>query len=308
MNRDALGPVLIALLAVLALGVGAAALDSSSSPSGDVGGGGGTTGLGEGSTFDLGRPVPSDVSGDVPTIPPVVFQLLAAALVVAFLLSLYHLRDELGLRHLGLVAVLSVALAGLLAGLVLLIRLLGGDGSPGRGGLLGERARTLPGGGGGGSADGATQTFATDPPLLAIALGAVLLLGVALALRSSGDETDDTEPIPNPATDVAAIGRAAGRSADRIAGESSVENEVYRAWREMTTHLGVERPQSSTPGEFARAATRAGMAHEDVTELTDLFRAVRYGGSAVTDDRETRAVAALRRIEREYADASETPP
>ena len=153
---------------------------------------------------------------------------------------------------------------------------------------------------------------ATEPSAVLVAVLAVVLVGaVAIVLRSStagGDEEPDVLSPEDPDPSVQEVGAAAGRAADRIDASGDVENAVYRAWREMTTHLGVERPQSSTPGEFARAATRAGMAHEDVTELTDLFRAVRYGDSAVTDDRETRAVAALRRIEREYADASETPP
>lgn len=72
----------------------------------------------------------------------------------------------------------------------------------------------------------------------------------------------------------------------------------------MTTHLDVDRPASSTPDEFTRAATQAGMACGDVEELIDLFVTVRYGGGDVTRERETRAVAALRRIEREYAEAS----
>ena len=303
MNRDVLGPLLVALLAALALGVGASALDSPTPSSGAVGGGGGATGLGGGSTFDLGRPAPTDVSGESP-IPSIVFQLLAATLVVAFLVSLFALRDELGLRDLGIVAVLSVLLAGLLAGLHLLLSL-GGDRPPGEGGLLGERAPTLPGGGDGGAVDGAARTLTTDPPLLAIALAAALLLGAVVALRSRDDPDAGTESTPpEPSADVAGIARTAGRAADRIEDDSTAENEVYRAWREMTTHLDVERPESSTPDEFARAATRAGMAHEDVAELTDLFSTVRYGGHDVTAERETRAVAALRRIEHEYAEVS----
>jgi hypothetical protein len=77
-------------------------------------------------------------------------------------------------------------------------------------------------------------------------------------------------------------------------------NEIYRAWLEMTRHLAVDRPRSSTPTEFAEAAVDAGMAREDVRELTDLFELVRYGGEAPTPDRVDRARDALRRIERTY--------
>src|SRR5699024_8288810 len=95
----------------------------------------------------------------------------------------------------------------------------------------------------------------------------------------------------------AELGRAAGTAADRIADDRSADNEIYRAWREMIEQLDMGNPRSRTPEEFARAATDAGMAREDVIELTDVFRAVRYGGIDATDEREARAVAALRRIE-----------
>nr|WP_303647825.1 DUF4129 domain-containing protein [Haloarchaeobius amylolyticus] len=100
---------------------------------------------------------------------------------------------------------------------------------------------------------------------------------------------------------MAAVGAAAGRAADRLEDTTAVDNEVYRAWREMTTHLDVPDPQSSTPAEFAEAAVAAGMTREQVDELTALFEEVRYGGEAPTSDRETRAIDALRAIEAAHA-------
>jgi hypothetical protein len=70
----------------------------------------------------------------------------------------------------------------------------------------------------------------------------------------------------------------------------------------MTGYLDVDSPESSTPAEFADAAVDAGMSDGDVDELTRLFEEVRYGGKDPTDDRESRALAALRRIDSEYAD------
>nr|WP_303647699.1 DUF4129 domain-containing protein [Haloarchaeobius sp. HME9146] len=100
---------------------------------------------------------------------------------------------------------------------------------------------------------------------------------------------------------MAAIGAAAGRAADRLETSTAVDNEVYRAWREMTTHLDVPEPESSTPAEFAEAAIAAGMTREQVTELTALFEEVRYGGEDPTTDRESRAIEALRAIESAHA-------
>ncbi|MFC6961587.1 DUF4129 domain-containing protein [Halocatena marina] len=44
------------------------------------------------------------------------------------------------------------------------------------------------------------------------------------------------------------------------------------------------------------------MARDDVEELTTLFEATRYGNVDVSEEREQRALAALRRIEREYTE------
>jgi hypothetical protein len=142
------------------------------------------------------------------------------------------------------------------------------------------------------------------------------LVGVAaLVLTGSHDQRADHEsdgeeddPEPEPSTDVRAVGAAAGRAADRIEGGDGFENEVYRAWAAMTEHLAVDRPESSTPAEFATAATAAGMDPADVARLTDLFEAVRYGGREPTAERERAAVETLRRIEATYADADAERP
>ncbi|KTG10604.1 hypothetical protein AUR64_08015 [Haloprofundus marisrubri] len=154
---------------------------------------------------------------------------------------------------------------------------------------------------------GAGETITSPTLLLLVVLGVVLVGAVLLLFVSTGDDDevversdDTTEPVP----DVAALGEAAGRAADRIEANADTDNEVYRAWTEMTGLLDVERPQTSTPAEFAAAAEDAGMAREDVRELTDLFEQVRYGDSEVTADREERAVSALRRIESTYSEAN----
>jgi len=99
-----------------------------------------------------------------------------------------------------------------------------------------------------------------------------------------------------------AVADAAGRAADRLDAADDLENAVYRSWHEMTAHLDVERPDASTPAEFADAAVDAGMDRDDVAELTRLFEAVRYGDAPATAERAERATAALRRIERTYGD------
>lgn len=170
----------------------------------------------------------------------------------------------------------------------------------------GANNSSMPAGGVGGFEQGASVTTSPVAWLLVVVLGGALVVSVALLLRAGEDEDridPPDEPDPTADPEVAAVGRAAGRAADRIEAAADLDNEVYRAWDEMTTHLDVDNPDASTPAEFAAAAAEAGMAREDVDELTRLFEEVRYGGVAATPDREARAVSALRRIESTYAGA-----
>jgi hypothetical protein len=173
-------------------------------------------------------------------------------------------------------------------------------------------------GGGGGSSgfsfssqsDSAVSPSAPEV-LFLIVLVLVIVLAIAIWLSgdrelpsaSTGSAPDEDDAVPEP--DVAAMGRAAGRAADRLETTDDFENEVFRAWAEMTRPIDVERPDASTPAEFATAATEAGMDSADVDRLTTLFEEVRYGGRMATPERERDAVETLRRIEAQYADADE---
>ncbi|NHX34965.1 MULTISPECIES: DUF4129 domain-containing protein [Halolamina] len=164
---------------------------------------------------------------------------------------------------------------------------------------------------GGGSLGAAAETATSQPSvLLVIVLGVLVLAAIVLLYVASADDVvasqvDRERDADDEETDIAAVGRVAGEAADRIETGDAFDNEVFRAWAEMTEHLAVEHPESSTPAEFATAAVDAGMAPDDVNELTDLFEEVRYGNREVTADREQRATAALRRIEESYAEAEE---
>lgn len=160
--------------------------------------------------------------------------------------------------------------------------------------------------GSGGTAGGAIPTAS---PTFVLLIGVILLVVLVLFLRTTGDDGLVGDPEPEePVADepaLAAVGAAAGRAADRIEGQASVENEVFRAWREMTDRLDLDRPETITPGEFAERAIEAGMDRTHVEELTGLFRSVRYGGDAPTPEREQRAIETLRAIESAYGDEIE---
>lgn len=163
--------------------------------------------------------------------------------------------------------------------------------------------------GGGGSGAAGSGTVPTTSPTFLLFLGLVGLVVLVVFLRATADDDLLAEPAADESAEespsLAAVGAAAGRAADRIEGRASVDNEVFKAWAEMTELLDLERPETVTPGEFAAEATAAGMDPDHVTELTDLFQAVRYGGKEPTPERETRAVETLRKIETAYANEAD---
>mgnify|MGYP000651501881 CR=1 FL=1 len=156
------------------------------------------------------------------------------------------------------------------------------------------------GGGGGGEPVGSGNMFVTVALFGAVLVGLVAVFGAEYIPWEREDDTTRAE-VAEEASDDESISEAAGRAADRIeAAEDSAANEVYRAWREMAESVDVGDPQTSTPAEFAAVAVDAGLDRDRVAELTELFEAVRYGDRPVTEEREQRAVAALREIEREH--------
>lgn len=136
-------------------------------------------------------------------------------------------------------------------------------------------------------------------------LGLILLAAIAMSVRGSGiqvDQPTDKETAAGSGAVAADLGAAAGRAADRIEASEGYENDVYRAWAEMTDLLDLQNPEVATPGDFAAEAVEAGLAPTDVRDLTRLFEAVRYGDRPANDSRERRAVSLLRRIEDRYAE------
>lgn len=314
MNRESARPIVIALLCVLAIGLAAATLNTAvDTEAGGSGLGSGDGGYGVGNQSDpsvgLDRDNESrfDISiGDIP-FPVFCLTILHEPWVNAAIVGAFLVGAALAYRKAGIFG--SIALLGGLGLPSIFIYVLLSTCERPTGdewNLDLPNATQLPAGGSGGGDPG--STLAPTPPsiILTILLALTLVVALVLLVKSTeGDtmETDEvSEPEPEPDVQIAAVGRAAGEAADRIEAEGDLDNEVYRTWREMTAHLAVERPESSTPAEFAVAAVDAGMDRLDVGELTTLFEEVRYGDRPPTAEREERAVDALRRIETEYAE------
>jgi hypothetical protein len=311
-DRDKLRPLVIALLAVLAVAVAAATVDTAVDTGGEFG-------LGDENGGGFSPPERNDSGGDrsnqsseainatyqAPCVTalqsPVV--LLGAVAVVLLVVGAIAYREDL-------LSALGIAAAFLpFVGLGYLILTSCG---PRQLSMTNPRPNVSSANDSGGGSLFPTGPAGEVPSLSALVLVGVVLLVLAVGaviLLGGEEETADPEEEEAEAESdadaeiLAALGQAAGDAADRIDEAADVENEVFRAWREMTDHLDASRPAASTPGEFADAAVDAGMDPADVSTLTNLFREVRYGGAEPTPEREAAALDALRRIEREYADA-----
>jgi hypothetical protein len=306
-NRDQLVPLLLGFLAVLALGASAATLDSVRHGSAGVGGTDEGVGQGDsGSSLDLGSPALNMSSSDS-SILTSIFHVLFVLFLVVGLIALVIMVSRKGWRSLLPIVPIIVVLALLLFVFYYVLDS-SSNRQPGQSGFLGNDELSLPSGG---SLNGVTEITPTPNEVSTIVfalLGVTILVAAIILLRATGDDPllggADSKPnesaTPSPTVESAAVGEAAGRAADRIETDTPLSNAIYSAWKEMTTHLDLSR-ETSTPGEFAEAAVASGMARDDVDELTELFEATRYGGIDASDEREQRAIAALRRIEREYA-------
>lgn len=312
MDRDDAVILSISALALAALGAAAATLESAVTLGAGEGGGSVGSGPVDGSGRGTGPSplLPGEITGE---FAPVCFPILREPLVVAAIglvfvgLFTYIYRDNRDAFSAfvvcGVVAIPTAIVWALLAfcGAPL--------GSTTRMDDLGisspsettNETRIPLFGGGSGEASGA----AVSAPTLAVfvLVGIALLGALAVVLATRGDDEDDVEGPEPPASaeaDIAAVARAAGTAADRIAADAPVDNEVFRAWGEMTDALELESPETTTPAAFEAAAVEVGMAPDDVEELRRLFEEVRYGGEAPSAERERRAMSALRRIEAEY--------
>lgn len=281
----------LAVLGVLALGLAAATLTSTVRRRDDGFGAGGGGGAEDPGILPPSTPAPT---GDPITLP-IPDWLVLAVIVVGGLLALVYLLTHI--REAAMTIAAFAVMVGFVFALVWLLAELFPLGTPSMGDMGGFAF-------GGVSGEFAGDEGTATPIVLLVALLGVVVLGVAVALRSSGEEELPEGEEPEAALDTAAtreMGRTAGRAADRLEGAADVDNQVYRAWREMTDLLDVPEPDATTPGEFAAAATAAGMAGEDVSELTRLFEDVRYGDAEADETRERRATTVFRRIERTYA-------
>ncbi|WP_415381910.1 DUF4129 domain-containing protein [Halosimplex sp. TS25] len=309
-SQEALRFVVIGLVAMAAIAVGAATITATvdtgapgggeapqnpgESPQNNQGGGGGDSSGGGGNPINRSNEDPGNKAVQYTTcIEPLSnwYGGLAYFGAAAMLVYLVKRRYSFGAAFLGLYAIAPPVLLGYFLGTD--CATVGGPG-------LGD-------GGRGAIANGTQSPVASidiPPAVILGVFGVVLVATAAVLMRASGDQ-DITTMEPEEAdegsgADVMDLAAAAGRAADRLEKHNAdVDNEVYRAWWEMTSMLDVPNPDSATPGEFADAAVDVGLGEDDVRELTRLFEEVRYG-ERDAESREQLAIDVFRNIEAEY--------
>ncbi|MFB6228781.1 MAG: DUF4129 domain-containing protein [Halobacteriales archaeon] len=296
--RDSIRSAAIAVLVIVAVAVVAATIESTVVPEeGGSGGSGGGATPGGGGILPAGNATAPGETLQIPFLTEITV-VLGVLVVLAFLAYLYAYRRA-ALK-------VFVALAVVIGLLYVIFSVLGfppeSPMEPTRG--LGNGS---PFGGGGGDGGGGIDSGAAEQPslpsiLLLLGLIAALFGTVLAYLRTASDGDDRTQADESDGVDATAVGAAAGRAADRLERDASADNEVYRAWREMTALLDIPDPQTSTPGDFETAAIEAGMGRNDVRELTRLFEDVRYGDADPSTERERRAIDVFRRIEARYTE------
>lgn len=304
LTRSTLGIVVIALLAVTGLGLTAATLTTSYSSSVAPGNAGSGVEDADATDPDI-DPDDDDGEGwaggggegqDPLEIPSRCIEILTQPAGILGLVAGFALLVGASYWRRGFVA---AALSGYLVGLPMILSY----------GLLTQ----CPGGSEGGGSGSALTEFVTGSGMAdsltttvpAVVVGAMVLLAVIGAVAALVMVGGDEEIQPEPTEDdeepgLEEFGAVAGDAADSIEStDASVDNAVYRAWREMTDLLAIDDPETTTPGQFEAAAVEAGLDDDHVGDLTRLFEEVRYG-EMDPEPRADLAVETLRHIEETY--------
>jgi hypothetical protein len=155
----------------------------------------------------------------------------------------------------------------------------------------------------------ATSVAVPAGTFLVLLLGVVLGLGLIYRPSSQTDSaTDDVvEQVPTD-REVTVPDSFERRSVAEgtQTGQVADQTVVYVAWQELTAGMGLEANTPLTPREIEQRAIDAGYDEAMITELTALFRLVRYGDHELTATEENEARDLLEYV-RERSETNHSP-
>nr|WP_254282858.1 DUF4129 domain-containing protein [Halomicroarcula limicola] len=178
----------------------------------------------------------------------------------------------------------AAALSSVAAGVGRVVRGVGGGLAAGLGPLSRMTGRTLV------TLPGVLGTLAVSPGR---ALSGLTGGGLLASLRGGIDRPAFLERDDPTSEDLRATTET---SADAETPDEPSPPTIQEAWQRLTAVIPVANPAATTPGEYARKAVDIGLPEGPVQRLTDLFRAVQYGGRSASTTRTEAARDALSSI------------
>jgi hypothetical protein len=138
-----------------------------------------------------------------------------------------------------------------------------------------------------------TSPLGSAPPWLLWFVGIGLLVATVLVVMWIVASSRSSKPIDF-------VGLEAEKAMQALRGGVGLKDVIIRCYRQMSLALkqdqGIEREAFMTTGEFERLLERAGIPHEPIHQLTQLFDAVRYGNWQSNATDEQRAIRCLEAI------------
>ncbi len=150
----------------------------------------------------------------------------------------------------------------------------------------------------------ATSPLGLTPPLLLWLVGIGLLVsGILLGIRVFGSTSRRAKAINTVGLEAQKAWQALGVGLD-------LKEVIVQCYRRMSLALekeqGLERENSMTTGEFEKLLAAAGIPHEPIHQLTQLFEAVRYGNWQPNPADNQKAIRCLEAIMLYSRDMKET--
>lgn len=158
----------------------------------------------------------------------------------------------------------------------------------------GDEAGTGAGGGTGSGSESEDSVLERLIELLVSVLRALIV--VLLSVGAIGLAVRYRDRLFGLLDDDGSTSGTAGRRGPHAWLDGTPHNPVDQAWVDLVERLDLAEPEAMTPAECATTAVESGFDREAVETLTETFEEIRYGGRPVTPERIGRAWRSARRL------------